>query len=144
MGFLIAFVTVLILALIGKSLVGFSLVMPLVLAASFKLSAERSFLMAFLSGLVVSLVDGSRLGRESLGLLLASSLVHLYGRRFSRKHWGFTLVFAASGSLVYSLVVGRYILWSRIVIDTAIVGLSLPLVAWWKERFYSDSIILKI
>lgn len=144
MGLLIAFVTVLVLALVGKSLTGFSLVTPLVLAVSFKSSAERSFFIAFISGIVVSLVNGSALGRESLSLVLASFAIHLYKRRFSGRHWAFTLVFAALGSVVYSWVSGRSILVSTVALDVLLVGLGLPLAGWWQERFYSDSIMLKI
>lgn len=144
MGNLFAIITIFVLAILGKSLIGYSLVVPIIIAASFKISSERSFLLAFVSGLIVSLVDGSMLGRESLGLLLASGLIHLYGQRFSKRHWAFTLVFAALGSLIYSLVVGRYIRLSRTVLDAVIVGIVLPLVSWWWNRFYSRTIVLKI
>jgi cell shape-determining protein MreD len=144
MGYLVAAVAVLSLAIIGKSMIGYSLVVPLVIAISFKVSAERSLFVAFLSGLIVSLVEGSALGRESFGLLLASGLIHLYGQRFSRRHWAFTLVFAALGSLIYSVVVGRYILLVRTILDALLVGLALPVVSWWKNRFFSEEIVLKI
>jgi hypothetical protein len=144
MGYLVAFIAISVLTLIGKSLVGFSLVLPLVIAVSFKVSSERSFFIAFLGGLIVSLVEGSALGRESFGLILASGLVHLYCQRFSRRHWAFTLVFAGLGSLIYSLVVGRNILFLRIVVDAALVVLSLPLVSLWRRRFFSDAIVLKV
>lgn len=144
MGILFALGAIIFLAILGKSLVGFSLVLPLVLAVSFKASAEQSFLLAFFGGLVVGFVDGSLLGRVSVGLLLASGLIHLYGRRFSKKHWAFTLVFAALGSVVYSWVSGRYLRLPQIAIDAGLVGASLPLVSWWRERFFQDSIVLKV
>lgn len=144
MGYLLAFTFIIFLALVGKSLVGFSLILPLILAISFKTPSLQSFFLAFFSGLVASFMGGSILGRESLGLLLASGLVYLYGRRFSSRHFLFTLVFAGLGSLVYSVVVGRHIRLIGVGIDAVLVALTLPIVVWWREKFFQESIVIKV
>lgn len=136
--------TILILALIGKSIFGYSLILPFVLAFSFIMPAEVSFLIAFIAGVILSFINGSLVGRESLGLLLASGFIHLYERRFSAKHWIFYIVFAGLGSGVYSLVVGRHLTLLSVVLDILLMLVMLQLVRKLKEKYFSDAIILKI
>lgn len=144
MGYLIAFAVIFTLALMGKSLVGFSLVVPLVLAVSFKTGPGESFLVAFVAGLLSGLASGSLLGRESLGFILAAALIHLYGRRFSRRHWAFTLFFAGLGSVIVSVVAGRPVLLRGTLLDAFLTLVTLPLAGWWRERFFSESITIKL
>jgi hypothetical protein len=137
-------ITLTVLAFLGKSVFGYSLVLPFVIAFSFKMTAEESFLNAFIAGVILSLIHGSVLGLESLGLLLASGLIHLYQRRLSRKHWLFYLLFAGLGSVLYSLIVGRYLTGSVILLDVILIFLMLQFIFRLKEKFFSDSIILKV
>ena len=138
------FVLSVLLAILGKSIFGYSLVTPFVLAVSFRSSPQRSFLFAFVSGLVVSFVYGTPVGRESLALLFASGLIHLYGGRFSSRHWAFTLIFAGLGSLLYSLLRGRTLRLEIMAVDIVLVGIALPLIRWWQERTPQDSARLKV
>ena len=144
MKFLILILTVFALAILEKSLTGLPLVLPLVLAISFQASSQQSFLLAFACGLTVSLVGGLMLGRESLGLLAAAGLVHVYGRRFSSRHWLFFVVFAILGSLVYLLTAGRQILLWQVGVETALIVAFLFLIRWFAERFFSQTIVLKV
>lgn len=144
MGMVVAALAVVIIAIASKSILGVSLVTALVLAASFKLHAEDSFLVAFLGGVVVSFVDGSLMGLESLGLIGASGLIHLYKRRFSSRHFAFFVVFALLGSLVHSLVVEPGLDLTRIAFDVIGMLIFTPFVDWWKDRFFPDQIMLKL
>src|SRR3989337_398680 len=129
MGF---FVTSVLLAILGKSIFGYLLVTPFVLAVSFRSSPQRSFLF------------GTPVGRESLALLFASGLIHMYGGRFSSRHWAFTLIFAGLGSLLYSLLRGRTLRLEIMAVDIVLVGIALPLIRWWQERTTQDSARLKV
>lgn len=144
MGYLVSFLFVLSLALIGKSMVGFLLVLPFVMAFAFRFEAHKSFLMAFFSGILMSIVDGSVLGRESLGMLLAAGLIHLYGRRFSSRHWIYFIVFAGLGSVLYDLVNGNFNSVWRLLIRIVMVLIFIPVISYLKERFFSEKIILKV
>lgn len=144
MGYLVASLFILILTLLGKSFLGFSLILPLVLAGGFQLAPQESFLLAFATGVLVSLVDGSPLGRESLGFLLAVGFIQLYGRRFSSRHWAFTLVFAGLGSLIATLVTGKTLSVGKLAADIVLVMAFLPLVGWWRERFREGKIFLRV
>lgn len=144
MGYLILAMIVVIAALIGKGIIGYSLILPLVLAYSFRMKFEEALKLAFASGIAEGLVRGNLLGRESLGLLLAVGLIHLYERRFSSRHWLYYGIFAGLGSLAYSLVVGRRILATGVLIDVLLVFVMLRLVLKFKEKFFSDAIVLKV
>lgn len=144
MGYFIAIAVVAIAAVLGKSLIGYSLVTPLVLAVSFKTDAQRSFLVAFLAGLGVSLTGSTLLGRESLGLVLAAAMIHLYGGRFSRRHWAFTFFFAGLGSIIITVVAGRTFLLGSALVDAVLSLLFLPLVGFWQELFFAESMRLKV
>ncbi|OGY18206.1 MAG: hypothetical protein A2900_05075 [Candidatus Chisholmbacteria bacterium RIFCSPLOWO2_01_FULL_50_28] len=144
MSIFIVGLTVLFLAILGKSAFGLSLVMPLTLAISFQLDARKSFFTAFVGGLVLSLVEGSPLGRESLALLCAAGFLHAYGRRFSSKHWFFFVVFAVLGSLIYLGIAGRRIGFWVVASEALLVVMFLFAVRGIRERLFSDAITLKV
>jgi len=144
MPILIVGLSVVMLAILGKSLVGFPLVAPLVLALSFQTEMRKSLLLAFISGMVVSLVESSALGRESLALLGACGLVHVYGRRFSTRHWFFFGVFAVLGSLLYLFISGKRIgIWD-VSVQALLIVLFLFIRRVISERFFSDTIRVNV
>ena len=144
MGFLVKLIVISIVALVGKGILGYTLLLPFVLAYSFKVKIEESQVVAIVSGVVQSLLMGSLLGRESLGFLLAVGLIHLYERRFSSKHWLFLVIFAALGSLVYSLISGRNPTFTTVILDVICMLLILQIVMKLREKFGSDNLILKV
>jgi len=144
MSILLVSISLVTLAILEKSFFGFPLVAPLALAFSFQLEARQSFFLAFSSGLLVSLVEGSPLGQESLALLGACGLVHLYGRRFSTRHWFFFGVFAILGSVVYLLGSGRRVGIWQVVLQTFLIIFFLLVRRRIWERFFPEAIIVKV
>jgi hypothetical protein len=144
MGYLIALTVIFILALIGKSLLGLGLAAPFILATAFELERKETFLLAFWGGIIVALVNGSALGLESLALLLATGLVHLYRQKLSRKNLLFFLLFALLASLVYQLVADRTFSFPRLLTDTALLGLAYFAVRALADKYFSDKIMLKV
>lgn len=144
MGYTVFLLFALLLALLGKSLFGLCLVLPFILAIGFQFPGRQGFVFAFIGGIVLSLVNGSLLGLDSLGLLLALGVVFLYERRFSAKHWLFFALFSLLGALVYTLVAGMEIRVLRLISDVLLTLVFLPVAMRFKERYFSEAVILKI
>ncbi|MDP3888872.1 MAG: hypothetical protein Q8Q24_02395 [bacterium] len=85
MKYLLLFLLVIILAF-AQSFLGFNFVLGLLLVLSLSLSPKSSLVIAFLSGVVLDLFAGSRLGFSSLGFILPVFFIILYRQRFSFKN----------------------------------------------------------
>lgn len=131
-------------SLIEQGFVSFSLLLPLVLAVSICFPPEESFILAFSAGLVASLVGGTMLGRESLALLTASGIVHLYARRFSERHLIFAVLFSSLGAIGYFLIAGRQFNLLVLLAELVFTILILTVVRWWKEKYADREIVLKL
>ncbi len=138
------FLIIVFLVLLGKGVFGYSLVVPFIFAFVFAMQAKLSFFVAFLSGVIMGLVAGTNLGRESLALVISAGVIQLYARRFSAKHVAFFVGFTGIGSVIYSLVVGRSFGVFGVLIDMVMVIIFLPVVLWWKRVFLSEDIVLRI
>lgn len=144
MGYLVLASFIFILALAGKSILGFTPVLALHLALSNVLPSEIGLAIGFFSGILLSILDGNMIGQDSLGLILAMGVLYSYRRKFSQKHFIYSAVFSGVGSVVYSLVAGRELLFSKIAVDVVLVFLFLPILRSWQQRFFSEGIVLKL
>lgn len=144
MGYFVIILLIFGFAFFSKSVLGFSLVLAFLLAIAFRFEERDTFIFAFVGGLIVSLVNGTVLGKESLGLLLASGLIYLYGRRFSVKNWLYFSVFVGIGSVVYNLIVGRVFSFWKVILDVVLALVFLRLVSVIQKKYFSKSIVLKV
>lgn len=146
MGWFLLLFFAFVLTVFSWGILGMSLLLPLVLAFAFHFEVKQSYGFAFAVGLIGSLVDpaGTVWGRESLALLLAILTMHFYRQKFSGRNPVFIPSLCFLGSLIYSLVMQRLGLLFKGVVDVALTIGFLPLLFRFKDRFFSEELVLKV
>lgn len=107
---------ILILAIIQGSFLSLNLVLLVTLFwASIKPSRE-GFLIAFLAGLLLDLSQGTPLGVSSFYLLVASSILIAYSRKFDPHHPFFITLFVFLMAGLWSLVTAHFFNWRQALV----------------------------
>ena len=107
---------VLFLALLQGSILPLNLVLLLVLTQAVLKPGQQSFFLAFWSGLLLDLAQGTPLGFSSLIFLLAVLILFFYSKKFEVFHAPFLAVFVFLTSLIYNRLIIGYFNWQRSLI----------------------------
>ena len=106
-------IPVFILVVLQASFLPLNLLLALILIRAALKPDQQSFYLAFWSGLLLDLAQGTPLGFSSLIFLLASLLLFLYSKKFEASYAPFLAVFVFLISLLYNWIVIGYLGWQK-------------------------------
>ena len=106
-------IPIFILIIFQASILPLNLVLLLLLIRVALKPDQQSFYLAFWSGLLLDLAQGTPLGLSSLIFLLASLLLFLYSKKFEASYAPFLAVFVFLISLLYYRTVFAYWAWQK-------------------------------
>ena len=109
-------IPIFILIIFQASILPLNLVLLLLLIRVALKPDQQSFYLAFWSGLLLDLAQGTPLGLSSLIFLLASLLLFLYSKKFEASYAPFLAVFVFLISLLYYQTVFGYWGWQKSLI----------------------------
>jgi hypothetical protein len=144
MGYFVFFFTVFLLALAGKGFFGFSIILPFMMATAYSFDPSFGLALGFCSGLLLSVLYGTLMGRESIGFLAVMGMFYFSSSRLGGKQIWYLLLFSIIGSTTYALLAGYELSLNRIVREVVFFFLFLPLVARLKSKYFSQEISLKL
>jgi len=105
-----------ILVVLQSSILPLNLLLALILIRTALKPDRQSFYLAFWSGLLLDLAQGTPLGLSSLIFLLASLFLFLYSKKFEASYAPFLAVFVFLISLLYYQTVFGYLGWQKSLI----------------------------
>jgi len=105
-----------ILVVLQSSILPLNLLLALILIRTALKPDRQSFYLAFWSGLLLDLAQGTPLGLSSLIFLLASLFLFLYSKKFEASYAPFLAVFVFLISLLYNWTVFGYLGWQKSLI----------------------------
>jgi len=105
-----------ILVILQGSILPLNLLLALILIRTALKPDRQSFYLAFWSGLLLDLAQGTPLGLSSLIFLLASLFLFLYSKKFEASYAPFLAVFVFLISLLYYQTVFGYLGWQKSLI----------------------------
>ena len=105
-----------ILVVLQASILPLNLLLALILIRTALKPDRQSFYLAFWSGLLLDLAQGTPLGLSSLIFLLASLFLFLYSKKFEASYAPFLAVFVFLISLLYYQTVFGYLGWQKSLI----------------------------
>lgn len=106
-------IPIFILVIFQASILPLNLLLVLILIRAALQPGQQSFYLAFWSGLLLDLAQGTPLGLSSLIFLLASLLLFLYSKKFEASYAPFLAVFVFLISLLYNWIVFGYLGWQK-------------------------------
>ncbi|MCJ7804747.1 hypothetical protein MUP35_03390 [Patescibacteria group bacterium] len=106
-------IPIFILVVLQASILPLNLLLALILIRTALKPDQQSFYLAFWSGLLLDLAQGTPLGLSSLIFLLASLLLLLYSKKFEASYAPFLAVFVFLISLLYNWIVIGYLGWQK-------------------------------
>lgn len=114
-GYLIL-IPIFVFALLQGAFLPLNLVLLTVLIfAAFKANRQALWL-AFWSGLILDLSQGTWFGLSAVVFLIFTFLLILYSKRFEPTHWVFLSFFVFAGSFLYSLIFWHHSSWIQSLI----------------------------
>ena len=109
-------IPIFLFALLQGAFLPLNLVLLTVLIfAAFKANRQALW-VAFWSGLILDLVQGTVFGLSAIIFLIFTFLLILYSKRFEPTHWVFLSFFVFVGSFLYSLVFWHHLAWIQSLI----------------------------
>ena len=105
-----------ILVVLQSSILPLNLLLALILIRTALKPDRQSFYLAFWSGLLLDLAQGTPLGLSSLIFLLASLFLFIYSKKFEASYAPFLAVFVFLISLLYYQTVFGYLGWQKSLI----------------------------
>jgi len=105
-----------ILVVLQASILPLNLLLALILIRTALKPDRQSFYLAFWSGLLLDLAQGTPLGLSSLIFLLASLFLFIYSKKFEASYAPFLAVFVFLISLLYYQTVFGYLGWQKSLI----------------------------
>lgn len=109
-------IPIFILVVLQGSILPLNLLLALILIRVALKPDQQSFYLAFWSGLLLDLAQGTLLGLSSLIFLLASLLLFFYSKKFEASYAPFLAVFVFLVSLLYYRTVFGYLGWQKSLI----------------------------
>jgi len=109
-------IPIFILVVLQSSILPLNLLLALILIRAASKPDQQSFYLAFWSGLLLDLAQGTPLGLSSLIFLLASLLLFFYSKKFEASYAPFLAVFVFLMSLLYYRTVFGYLGWQKSLI----------------------------
>ena len=109
-------IPIFILVILQGSILPLNLLLALILIRTALKPDRQSFYLAFWSGLLLDLAQGTPLGLSSLIFLLASLFLFLYSKKFEASYAPFLAVFVFLISLLYYQTVFGYLGWQKSLI----------------------------
>jgi rod shape-determining protein MreD len=106
-------IPVFILVVFQASILPLNLLLVLILIRTALKPDQQSFYLAFWSGLLLDLAQGTPLGLSSLIFLLAALLLFFYSKKFEPTYVPFLAVFVFLISLLYNWTVIGYFGWQK-------------------------------
>jgi len=106
-------IPVFILVVLQSSILPLNLLLVLILIRASLKPDQQSFYLAFWSGLLLDLAQGTPLGLSSLIFLPASLFLFLYSKKFEASYAPFLAVFVFLISLLYYQTVFGYLGWQK-------------------------------
>lgn len=143
MKYLLVFLLALTLALIGKSLLGITLIFAFVASVALQLETKESLIIAFGSGIAASVINNSILGRESLGLLVSAGLIQVFKQRVT-KYWIFMVMIVILASVMNRMILGKELLLKDVLADGILTLVLTVLAKEIRRKLFSDQIVVKI
>lgn len=118
---------ILFLAFLEATAVALHLVLLIVIALGVWLSGLEVFFLAILAGLILDLVKGGIWGVSSLQFLAICLIISLYKNRFQAQKLWFILPLTLICVVINNLLVGIILSIVRIIINTGLIIIFLPL-----------------
>ena len=136
-------IPIFILSLLQASILPLNLLLVLILIRGALKPDRQNFYLAFWSGLLLDLAQGTPLGLSSLIFLLASLLLFLYSKKFEAIYAPFLAVFTFLISLFYKRIVIGYLDWKESLLLAFLVFLFSFLWQRFVNRVFERKIKLR-
>jgi len=124
-------IPIFIFTLLQGSFLSLNLVLMTILVFTAFNSSRQSLWVAFTSGLLLDLAQGTIFGLSSLLFLVLAFLLLLYSKRFEPTHLFFLPFFVFFNALLYSLVI-----WQQIYLLSSLVLFSLTILVLFILKFF--------
>jgi len=124
-------IPIFIFTLLQGSFLSLNLVLMTILVFTAFNSSRQSLWVAFTSGLLLDLAQGTIFGLSSLLFLVLAFLLLLYSKRFEPTHLFFLPFFVFFSALLYSLVI-----WQQIYLLSSLVLFSLTILVLFILKFF--------
>ncbi len=124
-------IPIFIFTLLQGSFLSLNLVLMTILVFTAFNSSRQSLWVAFTSGLLLDLAQGTTFGLSSLLFLVLAFLLLLYSKRFEPTHLFFLPFFVFFNALLYSLVI-----WQQIYLLSSLVLFSLTILVLFILKFF--------
>ena len=121
----IILIPIFIFALLQGAFLPINLVLLTVLIFTAFKTNRQALWVAFWSGLILDLAQGTTFGLSAILFLIFSFLLILYSRRFEPTHWAFLSVFIFITAFLYSFIFWHHLAWAQSLILTFLTFLTL-------------------